>query len=204
MPDLMPKLCTVAWALIGTGGRCLLFLGLLLAAPHAGKAEEAQMGRLSQWARDLELGTHAVLLERIADLAETPSEFTSDGCSGGLSESWRQVAGYWPGFAARYSKAPPFEPCCVTHDRAYHDITGARSAMASYDARLAADQALRLCVQQLAQEQGAELAWVYGVSPEVLQQAFWRLSQAMFYAVRFGGEPCSGLPWRWGYGYPNC
>ncbi|MEP2718829.1 hypothetical protein [Pseudophaeobacter sp.] len=162
------------------------------------------MGSVSQWTRDLELGTHALLLERIAAEAAPLSDFTSDGCSGGLSSGWQQVAGYWPGFAGRYSQAPPFEPCCVSHDRAYHDITGARSATASYEARLAADQALRLCVQHLAKEQGAELAKEYGVSLEVLQRALWQLSQAMFYAVRFGGEPCSGLPWRWGYGYPNC
>lgn len=159
---------------------------------------------LSQMARASELRAHARLLSSNAAAKASVDEFTSDGCSGGLSASWQQIAGYWPGFAAQYSDAPPFEPCCVTHDRAYHAITGASSPMESYVARLRADRELRHCVQQVARVDGVELATDYGVSQQVLRGAFQHLSQAMYYAVRFGGGPCSGLPWRWGYGYPDC
>ena len=26
----------------------------------------------------------------------------------------------------------------------------------------------------------------------------------MYRAVRIGGGPCTGLPWRWGNGWPGC
>ena len=29
-------------------------------------------------------------------------------------------------------------------------------------------------------------------------------AELMFYAVRIGGGPCSGLAWRWGHGWPPC
>ena len=30
------------------------------------------------------------------------------------------------------------------------------------------------------------------------------VASLMYRAVRLGGIPCSGLPWRWGYGWPEC
>jgi hypothetical protein len=30
------------------------------------------------------------------------------------------------------------------------------------------------------------------------------IADLMYRAVRLGGIPCSGLPWRWGYGWPAC
>ena len=30
------------------------------------------------------------------------------------------------------------------------------------------------------------------------------IAELMYRAVRIGGIPCSGLPWRWGYGWPEC
>lgn len=152
----------------------------------------------------MQLRAHALLLERVTEQGGVPNAFTTDGCSGGLSASWGQIAAHWPGFAARYQSSPPFEACCITHDRAYHGISGARTPEASYGARLQADQQLRHCVRQVAAEQGEGLAAEYGVSREALERGFWQLSQAMYFAVRFGGGPCSGLSWRWGYGYPEC
>ena len=29
-------------------------------------------------------------------------------------------------------------------------------------------------------------------------------AELMYSAVRIGGIPCSALPWRWGYGWPEC
>ena len=37
-----------------------------------------------------------------------------------------------------------------------------------------------------------------------MRSEFGETSEAMFLAVRFGGGPCSGLPWRWGFGYLGC
>lgn len=36
-------------------------------------------------------------------------EFTTDGCSGGMTAMWRAV----------WRRAPPWNDLCVTHDRAY-------------------------------------------------------------------------------------
>lgn len=219
MPDLVRKFCTAVLATFFfessrpvTVWRCLLFsslMGATLALPQPVRAEAQPSGfwgsfGLEQLAQGLQLRAHALLLERIAQQGGTPSHFTTDGCSGGLSASWQQIAGHWPGFAGRYQSSPPFEACCITHDRAYHGISGARSPAASYAARLQADQLLRHCVRQVGAAKGEALAAGYGVSAEVLERGFWHLSQAMYVAVRFGGGPCSGLPWRWGYGYPGC
>lgn len=222
LSQLNMKMRAAAWALLGAGrrrflGACLISASLLM--PQLVWAEAEATGwferlglpsvaanplQLDQLGRGLELEAHQRLLDRIAAVGDPASAFVSDGCSGGLSATWQQVAGYWPGFAARYQDRPPFEPCCVTHDRAYHAITGAQSAAQSYEARLQADRQLRHCVQQVGAQDAQDLSRRYGVSPEGLQQAFRRLATTMYYAVRFGGGPCSGQPWRWGFGYSVC
>ena len=45
--------------------------------------------------------------------------FTTDGCSGGLSAAWQSSARLFPGFAGTWGDSPPWEDCCVAHDRAY-------------------------------------------------------------------------------------
>ncbi|PID36817.1 MAG: hypothetical protein CR993_03240 [Rhodobacterales bacterium] len=119
-----------------------------------------------------------------------PLPFTTDGCSGGMSTVWRGLAEALPDLATGIGTHPPWEGCCVTHDQAYHDAAGATTAKASFAARLRADRALRDCVA----------AWETGLPPSG-QQA---LADAMYHAVRSGGGPCTGLPWRWGYGLPRC
>lgn len=64
--------------------------------------------------------------------------------------------------------------CCLAHDLAYW--RGGTS-----EARLAADQALRSCVQQAS---GSEA-----------------LAELMFTGVRAGGGPYFYTPYRWGYGW---
>lgn len=135
--------------------------------------------------RATEIWAHERLMA--ARAGATPTAFTSDGCSGGMSEVWRGVAGQFPALAARIGPVPPWEPCCIAHDRAYFDAGDTRTAEASYEARRMADDALRSCVA--AQGEGTE------------QQA---VADAMYLAVRVGGGPCSGLSWRWGYGLPRC
>lgn len=130
--------------------------------------------------------------------------FETDGCSGGLSEVWRLVADSFPDFAAAHETAPPWEVCCVVHDRAYHNASGARDAAASFDFRLKADQALQACVVETGESRKEEISAVYRVTPDRISSAYAAIAGAMYLAVRVGGWPCSGLPWRWGFGYAGC
>lgn len=86
--------------------------------------------------------------------------FTSDGCSvfpdGTLmqNELWLE--------------------CCIEHDKAYWQG-------GSYQQRLAADEALQVCVEQVGEE---EIALI------------------MLAGVRAGGSPYFPMSYRWGYGWP--
>lgn len=168
----------------------------LLAAPAA-----AQDDPLQHW---LELPAHRLLMGVVTAPGTALSPFVSDGCSGGLSSSWRVVADLVPGFAETHQAAPPWEACCFAHDRAYHAAGGARTAETSYSARLEADSALRACVIATGETRLADLATRYGGSETQVRRAYAAIAEAMFTAVRLGGGPCSGLPWAWGFGYPGC
>lgn len=130
--------------------------------------------------------------------------FETDGCSGGLSYSWQVVADTFPDFADAHNQKPPWELCCVLHDRAYHDAGGAATAQDSYQARLDADKALETCVKETGDTRLSDLADHYGVDEKQIRSAYDAIANAMYLAVRFGGGPCTGLPWRWGFGYPSC
>lgn len=129
--------------------------------------------------RQAEMWAH----RRLIALAEgaRPAPFVSDGCSGGMSAIWREAGIRFP----QVGDSPPWEACCIAHDRAYHSAGGVATAEASFEARLDADRSLRAC------------AAAAGPDTDVL-------AEAMYLAVRAGGGPCSGLPWRWGYGLPPC
>ena len=45
--------------------------------------------------------------------------FASDGCSGGQSTGWELLAQTLPGFTSHFGDRPPWEACCVNHDKAY-------------------------------------------------------------------------------------
>ena len=107
---------------------------VLLAVSGAGHAQEpaASESMFDSLERKLELGRHEQLLAKKRDTASRLSEFTSDGCSGGLSVGWNYLS-------------------------------------------------------------TEEVARIYKV-----------IGDLMYRAVRIGGVPCSGLPWRWGYGWPEC
>ncbi|HBS50566.1 MAG TPA: hypothetical protein DEA05_11025 [Rhodobacteraceae bacterium] len=130
--------------------------------------------------------------------------FTTDGCSGGLSAVWTATARAIPAFAAAHLDAPPWEACCVSHDRAYHAGGADPAPKASFTARLEADQALRACVIATEDARSPDLQARYGMSEAQISTAYAAIAAAMFEAVRLGGAPCSGLPWRWGYGWPDC
>ncbi|MEM8629846.1 MAG: hypothetical protein AAGF74_01290 [Pseudomonadota bacterium] len=153
--------------------------------------------------RAVELPGHRALLRTMGGI-ESPSPFATDGCSGGMSSAWQVVSRNFPDFAEAHGDIPPWEACCVTHDRAYHDASGATTAEASYDARKAADITLRACVKATAETDRDAIAEHYKTTPEAIDEAYALIATAMFTAVRLGGGPCTGLPWRWGYGYPGC
>lgn len=120
-----------------------------------------------------------------------PADFVSDGCSGGLSA-------LWPG------EGPPWTGCCVAHDGAYHVAGGARTAEEGLSARLRADAELRACVVRDGAVRRSALAADWGVAPGLVDAAYAVTAWAMYRAVRLGGLPCTGLPWRWGFGFADC
>lgn len=174
-----------------------------LAAPAcgiAGPAEEQGAAARSS----IEMAAHRRLVEVMAEAGRRATPFATDGCSGGLSLAWGGVAGLLPPFAGVHDEHPPWEVCCVIHDRAYHAAGGARTADESHGARLAADEALRVCVLDTGARRIPQLMESYGLTEAQIASAYELIADAMFNAVRLGGGPCSGLPWRWGYGYPGC
>ncbi len=152
--------------------------------------------------RNIEMPAHRALFAQRGDVEPIP--FETDGCSGGLSASWRFVAETFPKFSALYEAHPPWEYCCVTHDHAYHNAGGASRAEESFEARLSADDTLRVCVKQHGEDNADEYAARYDMAPDQIRTAHSVTAEAMYTAVRLGGGPCSGLPWRWGFGYPGC
>lgn len=154
--------------------------------------------------RDFELKAHHELIESVRQNDWRLGAFSSDGCSGGLSTAWRAVSDIFPIFAKAHEKIPPWEHCCVSHDRLYHSAGGATEANKSYALRLSADHALRNCVIGTAKRRSEYLSTKYGLTENQIHAAYEAIANAMFDAVRVGGFPCSGLAWRWGYGYPQC
>ncbi|MGR3617592.1 MAG: hypothetical protein ACU0BB_16340 [Paracoccaceae bacterium] len=159
---------------------------------------------LSEEGRNLldraELKAHEKLIARVggADIREI-APFTTDGCSGGLSWSWDRMIDVFPDIEPQKGERPPWESCCITHDRSYHAIDGAEDAQQSFDNRLRADEVLRACVVSKGRDlpNGSD---DWGMTPGLYEY----LGGSMYWAVRFGGAPCTGLPWRWGYGLERC
>lgn len=143
------------------------------------------------WISRSELQKHAALMARTS---EGPVPFTTDGCSGGLSWTWRRAVATFPELAPEEGQSPAWEQCCVAHDRSYHNAGGAETATTSYAARLSADQELEACVSALGAQADSRAGAVL----------FDQLGAAMYRAVRFGGGPCTGYGWRWGYGFADC
>jgi len=140
----------------------------------------------------------------LARVQSTPAfsiqPFTTDGCSGGMSEGWSFIAAYIPAFSSRYGDRPPWEACCVEHDRVYWR----GETENGYAKRLAADQQLQHCVSEFGKQHAREYAEQYGLQAETVEHNFSIAADLMYHAVRIGGKPCSFLPWRWGYGWPQC
>lgn len=85
-------------------------------------------------------------------------------------------------------------------------MAGARHATAeqSFKARRQADLELRSCVLDTGLKRSPELSAEYDLSEEEIAIIYTAIANLMYRAVRIGGIPCSTLPWRWGYGWPEC
>lgn len=154
---------------------------------------------------EFELARHQKLLNHLHGEQVPLTPFVTDGCSGGLSVGWNYLAEKIPQFSSIHGSKPPWEQCCVTHDRVYHK--GAVAEESKYDSfsrRLDADRELKNCVIKTGKNRTAELINVYDVTEKELTLLYQATSELMYRAVRAGGIPCSGLPWRWGFGQPEC
>ncbi len=157
-----------------------------------------------QLSRSVELPSHNWLAAVRNNPETRVTAFTTDGCSGGMSSLWSYIANQYPAFAEAHGGHPPWEKCCVEHDRAYHTAGPDPDADASYDSRLAADNTLKACVESTADNRDQVLRDQYGLTETQVRAAYVGISESMFLAVRLGGAPCTGLPWRGGYGFPPC
>ncbi len=167
--------------------------------------EERLENGVDQLERRLELRHHEALLTRMAADDSKLAEFTTDGCSGGLSIGWVYLAGQYEVVREYHGNRPPWEDCCIAHDRLYHTAVPVdASAEQSFEARKQADAELHDCVIETALERATALSNEYEVSVETVQSLYTTIADLMYRAVRVGGIPCSGLPWRWGYGWPEC
>lgn len=175
----------------------LVLSGLL---PAAGEESPVSLEQIERW---LELGRHARLVATKTSPDAVLAPFVSDGCSGGLSAGWAFAARYLPQLSELHGAHPPWEACCVAHDRLYHEAPGA-DAEASFAARLAADEAMRVCVLAEGEQRKSSLMVDYGMSEGAVDLLYDGIAAAMYRAVRLGGVPCSRLAWRWGYGWPHC
>jgi len=185
-----------------------IFGAFLAAAGPAQVSAQPAIGQRSPAAAlqyEIEIPKHERLVRiRAAEGAELVP-FVSDDCSGGLSSGWSFFSSAFPAMAAKHGSHPPWESCCVAHDRLYHSA-GLPDADAdqSFDARLAADEELRLCVIETGASRQGDLAKEYGLSGRQVELIYNAIAEVMYRAVRIGGAPCSGLPWRWGFGWPDC
>lgn len=155
-----------------------------------------------EWLLDFERSLENRLLARL-ELAQKDSRlnaFTTDGCSGGMSEGWAFLARALPRFAEKFGGRPVWEDCCVAHDKSYWRGESADG----FDKRLRADAELRLCVQEYGPRLAPELSARHDISQETVISIFDTAGVLMYQAVRAGGKPCTFLPWRWGYGWPQC
>jgi len=153
---------------------------------------------LKEKTRTLEEG-HLAKLKEVQKISKI-ANFVSDGCSGYQSTSWRVLADKLPDFEKEFGDKPPWEECCVSHDKAYW-----RGEVDSgFKKRKQADQSLRQCVAATGAQLAPEWSNKYSISKAQVENMFSVTARLMYEAVRIGGMPCSGLPWRWGYGWPQC
>lgn len=126
--------------------------------------------------------------------------FTTDGCSGGMSDAWTWLAEILPPFATKFGNQPPWQDCCVEHDKDYWR----GDTQDGFEKRRQSDLQLRRCVSDTGQRMKEELAEEFSLPPDTIAWAFDQAAMHMYGAVRLGGGPCTIFAWRWGYGWPLC
>ncbi len=169
------------------------------------KESDAFNPQIDKLERQLELHRHTQFLAKKNQADSVLSPFTSDGCSGGLSVGWHFLSGKIEQIQNIHGTLPPWEECCITHDRAYHPGgTIKDSSSDSFEKRKDADLALKKCVLTTGKERSHELMAEYNITETELMFIYQNIADMMYRAVRIGGMPCSTLPWRWGYGWPQC
>lgn len=185
----------------------LILLASLIASVLPGYAQESAetLSLMDEMQNKLEISGHQQLLEQKQRSDASLAEFTTDGCSGGLSVGWQYLSDNIEPLKNNHGEHPPWESCCIAHDRVYHEA-GERGITAeeSLVARREADESLRRCVLGIGTGRVPELSEQYGLSEEEVEFMYQIIADLMYRAVRLGGIPCSGLPWRWGYGWPAC
>ena len=158
----------------------------------------------AQLVEDMERKLEAQLLQRLASVQSDPTQslapFQSDGCSGGLSQGWQAIAELFPSFRKKYGNQPPWQSCCIEHDRSYWR----GEVEQGYAKRKLADERLRLCVIGRGKANSRDTSAELGLSPEQVEKAYQIAAELMYQAVRLGGRPCSVFEWRWGYGWSAC
>jgi len=155
--------------------------------------------------RRLEMERHERLTAQKGEPGHSLTDFTTDGCSGGMSAGWEFLSARLDSFRDRHGDIPPWEECCLAHDRLYHRGGPREAAPAeSFDERRKADLALRDCVLKTGVERAESLHVDYGLTLDEARLLYETVAELMYRAVRIGGIPCTGLPWRWGYGWPEC
>jgi hypothetical protein len=176
---------------------CLQSILIMLSLAPAGLIAQNPVDEIAAEIEGQQMQRLAVQQRRIGI---TIDAFNSDGCSGGMSSAWSYLADTLPGFDRYAGNKPPWEHCCVAHDRLYWRGETDNGVVK----REHADAELRQCVRQAGREQGDEIAKVLGLPKQDIIDVIDLTAEAMYQAVRLGGAPCTGLPWRWGHGWPPC
>jgi hypothetical protein len=190
--------------------RAVFLLGILLvtgcdATPGTDADVDSASDSLGALERQLEIGRHEQLVNLKSHPASTLADFTTDGCSGGLTIGWEYLAERITSFQEQLGTQPAWEDCCVAHDRCYHTGgPGKTTASESFRLRREADLELQACVMETGAQRAPFLSKEYGLSLDQVTVLYDAVAELMYRAVRIGGVPCSGLPWRWGYGWPEC
>jgi hypothetical protein len=180
----------------------VLVAGVSAASAQNATKRSPNVDSLEYW---IEISLHERLAKVRASRSVKLAPFESDGCSGGQSAGWKLLSAAVPALARRHGRQPPWQNCCVIHDRAYH-AGGGRGADArtSFEARRLADERLRQCVIRTGEKRRRVLMTEYGLSRDQVSWLYRQIADVMYRAVRLGGVPCTSLPWRWGFGWPRC
>ena len=180
-------------------------LVLLVTGCDSAPGTDVDSDSIAALERQLEIGRHEQLVSLKSDPASTLTDFTTDGCSGGLTIGWEYLAGRIASFQEQHGTQPAWEECCIAHDRRYYTGgTGTVAASESFRLRREADLELQTCIMETGAQRAPVLSQEYGLSVDHVEELYDVVAELMYRAVRIGGVPCSGLPWRWGYGWPEC